>query len=131
MAQPMRSETEERLHICSGGGIGRRARLKIWFRKEWGFDSPSEYKKRRNGIKTFTCNSGNPLHSNVSLASGRTCGLMGNLRVQFVRHYLGLRSRVKNSHVRQIDKTNCCHEKENSRESVGHSCNHFHFVAFL
>ena len=25
---------------CESGGIGRRARLRIWYRKVWGFESP-------------------------------------------------------------------------------------------
>src|SRR5689334_6428695 len=29
-----------RFFACESGGIGRRARLRIWFRKEWGFESP-------------------------------------------------------------------------------------------
>ena len=29
-----------RFFACESGGIGRRARLRIWYRKVWGFESP-------------------------------------------------------------------------------------------
>src|SRR5690349_6506397 len=31
---------QESKTASESGGIGRRARLRIWFRKEWGFESP-------------------------------------------------------------------------------------------
>src|SRR5258705_8662125 len=30
---------------CESGGIGRRARLRIWYRKGWGFGSPLSHQK--------------------------------------------------------------------------------------
>ena len=30
------------------GGIGRRARLRIWYRKVWGFESPLSHHKKIN-----------------------------------------------------------------------------------
>ena len=32
--------------ICESGGIGRRARLRIWYRKVWGFESPLSHQMR-------------------------------------------------------------------------------------
>src|SRR4030095_1439595 len=32
--------------FCESGGIGRRARLRIWYRKVWGFESPLSHHKR-------------------------------------------------------------------------------------
>src|SRR4030095_6445639 len=33
---------------CESGGIGRRARLRIWYRKVWGFESPLSHHNRRS-----------------------------------------------------------------------------------
>jgi hypothetical protein len=35
-----RVETQAQASDCESGGIGRRARLRIWCRKAWGFESP-------------------------------------------------------------------------------------------
>src|SRR6185503_21361642 len=32
---------------CESGGIGRRARLRIWYRKVWGFESPLSHQNER------------------------------------------------------------------------------------
>src|SRR5262245_48470583 len=32
-------------HKSESGGIGRRARLRIWYRKVWGFESPLSHQK--------------------------------------------------------------------------------------
>ena len=32
--------------LCPGGGIGRRARFRFWFREEWEFESPPGYQSQ-------------------------------------------------------------------------------------
>src|SRR6266498_3725312 len=36
------------LQRCESGGIGRRARLRIWYRKVWGFESPLSHQATKN-----------------------------------------------------------------------------------
>ena len=39
------SSLSPRTSSCESGGIGRRARLRIWYRKVWGFESPLSHQK--------------------------------------------------------------------------------------
>ena len=52
----LRPEQKEynRRCCCESGGIGRRARLRIWSRKGWGFESPLSHHKVKDLTENAT-----------------------------------------------------------------------------